>query len=418
MTLHINTDRRLVRAGVHSTRYVRIRFTASDAPRQRERLPIDVALVIDKSGSMGGGKLELAKLAARQAVDLLGPRDHVALVAYDTEVELLASGALLDLHHKRRLLSAIDRLDTGSSTNLSGGWLTGCEEVARAERANTVARTLLLSDGLANAGITDVGALQTHAGELRARGVATSTFGIGRDFDERLMEGMARAGGGNFYYLERPEQIADFLMSELGEALEVVARDASVVVEADPGLIIHSLDGRRVTRHGRTVEVALDDLVSRQQVDVVLRVTFPRGAMGASSGISVSLTDRDGTLQVRAERIEWEYADHPANDAQVRDQSVDLAVAQRYAAQAREEAAELNRIGELEKARGVLRATARRIEEYAGHDPEMRRLVQDLEELTHRHRERFDQYSLKRERFESYRIHEAKDLLGRKMRMP
>ena len=418
MTLHINTDRRLVRAGVHSTRYVRIRFTAPEAPHQRERLPLDVALVIDKSGSMGGGKLELAKMAARRAVELLGPRDHVALVAYDTQVELLAGGALLDPSHLRRLHSAIDCLDSGSTTNLSGGWLMGCEEVARAERADTVARTLLLSDGLANAGITDVAALQTHAGELRARGVATSTFGIGRNFDERLMEGMARAGGGNFYYLERPEQISDFLMSELGEALEVVARDASIVVEVDPGVMIHSLDGRRTTRNGRTVEVALDDLVSRQQMEVVLRVTFPRGAMGASSGINITLTDRDAVLQMASERIEWEYTDHPANDAQVRDQSVDLSVAQRYAAQAREEAAELNRIGELEKARGVLVATARRIREYAGRDPEMRRLVHELEQLAHRHRERFDEHSLKRERFESYSIRESKDLLGRKMRTP
>ena len=418
MTLHIHTDRRLVRAGVHSTRYVRIRFTAPEAPHQHERLPLDVALVIDRSGSMGGGKLELAKLAARQAVDLLGPRDHVALVAYDTEVALLAGGALLDPDHKRRLHSAIDRLHHGSTTNLSGGWLMGCEEVARAERSNTVARTLLLSDGLANAGITDVGALQTHAGELRARGVATSTFGIGRDFDERLMEGMARAGGGNFYYLERPEQISDFLMSELGEALEVVARDASIVVEVDPGVMINSLDGRRTNRNGRTVEVALDDLVSRQQMELVLRVTFPRGAMGASSGISISLTDRDGVMQVNPERIEWEYSDHPANDTQVRDTSVDLSVAQRYAAQAREEAAELNRIGELEKARSVLMATARRIREYARHDRQMLELVRELERHTERHHRRFEAYELKRERFESYNVHEAKSALGRKLRTP
>ena len=93
MTLHISTDRRLVRAGVHSTRYLRVRIAAPEAPRHRERLPLDVALVIDKSGSMDGGKLELAKMAARQAVELLGPRDYVALVAYDTEVELLAAGA-------------------------------------------------------------------------------------------------------------------------------------------------------------------------------------------------------------------------------------------------------------------------------------------------------------------------------------
>ncbi len=156
MTLHITTDRPLVRAGVHSTRYVRIRFTAPEAPRHGERLPLDVALVIDKSGSMGGGKLELAKMAARRAVELLGPRDHVALVAYDTDVELLAAGALLDPSHQRRLLSAIDHLHPGSSTNLSGGWLMGCEEVGRAGREGTIARTLLLSDGLANAGITDV----------------------------------------------------------------------------------------------------------------------------------------------------------------------------------------------------------------------------------------------------------------------
>jgi len=418
MTLHIHTDRRLVRAGVHSTRYVRIRFTAPDAPRQRERLPLDVALVIDKSGSMGGGKLELAKMAARQAVNLLGPTDHVALVAYDTEVELLAGGALLNDSHRRRLLSAIDHLHHGSTTNLSGGWLLGCEEVARAERNNTVSRTLLLSDGLANAGITDVGALKTHAGELRARGVATSTFGIGDDFDERLMEGMARSGGGNFYYLQHPEQIAQFLMSELGEALEVVARDAVLTVEVDPGVMIHSLDDRRTTRHGRTVEVALDDLVSRQQMELVLSVTFPRGAMGASSGISIGLADRDGVLQIRPVRIEWEYTDHPANDAQVRDQSVDLVVAQRYAARAREEAAELNRAGELEKARGVLRATARRIREYAGHDPQMLGLVRDLERTAMRHNDRMEMSALKAERFAAYTVHEAKDRLGRKMRMP
>ena len=244
-------------------------------------------------------------------MDLLGSRDHVALVAYDTEVELLAGGDLLDDNHRRRLLSAIDRLATGASTHplVAGSWVA--KEVARAERSNTVARTLLLSDGLANDGITDVAALQTHAGELRARGVATSTFGIGRDFDERLMEGMARAGGGNFYYLERPEQIAEFLMSELGEALEVVARDANLVVEVDPGVMIHSLDGRRTTRNGRTVEVALDDLVSRQQMELVLRVTFPRDAIGATSGMTACLTDRDGVCRCDPERIDWEYATTP-----------------------------------------------------------------------------------------------------------
>lgn len=418
MTLHISTDRRLVRAGVHSTRYLRVRIAAPEAPRHRERLPLDVALVIDKSGSMGAGKLELAKMAARRAVELLEPRDYVALVAYDTNVELLAGGALLDSTHKRQLLSAIDYLHPGSSTNLSGGWLLGCEEVGRANRPDTVARTLLLSDGLANAGITDVNALKTHAGELRARGVATSTFGIGADFDERLMEGMARSGGGNFYYLQHAGQIPEFLMSELGEALEVVARGAVLTVDVDPGVMIHSLDDRRTDRNGRSVEIALDDLVSNQELELVLRVTFPRGTLGASSGVTLGLTDRDGVLQVRPERVEWEYADHAANDTQRRETDVDVSVAQRYAARAREEAAELNRAGDLERARRVLQTTAQRIREYAGHNPLLLELVQELERTEVRHRDRFDAVSLKMERAGAYNVREAKDMLGRKMRRP
>jgi len=367
---------------------------------------------------MHGMKLELAKLAARRAVELLGPNDYVALVAYDSEVELLARGALLTPEHRRHLLAAIDRLHAGSATNLSGGWLTGCEEVARAGRDDTVARTLLLSDGLANAGITDLESLRTHAGALRTRGVATSTFGIGGDFDERLMEQMARAGGGNFYYLERAEQIPDFLASELGEALEVVARDASLVVEVDDGVMIHSMDDRRTTTNEREVRIALDDLVSRQDVELVLRVTFPRNAPHGTPGITLRLADRDGVLQAPPARIDWEYADHRANDSQPRNVEVDRVVAGRYAARAREEAAEYNRVGRLDQARAVLLGTARRIREYADRDPVLRQIAKELERTADRHRERFDPFALKAERFAAYNVREAKDLLGRKMRRP
>ncbi len=233
------------------------------------------------------------------------------------------------------------------------------------------------------------------------------------------MEGMARSGGGNFYYLERPEQIPDFLMSELGEALEVVARDASIVVEVDPGVMIHSLDGRRTTRNGRTVEVALDDLVSRQQMELVLRVTFPRGAMGATSGITIALTDRDGVMQVSPERIEWEYSRPPRQrrpGARPVGGPLRGPALRRPGPRGSRRAEPHRRTGEGAQCSpghrpadpGVRRPTIR----------EMRRLVHELEQLAHRHRERFDAHSLKRERFEAYSIREAKDLLGRKMRMP
>ncbi|MDZ4674165.1 MAG: VWA domain-containing protein [Gemmatimonadota bacterium] len=418
MALNVSTDRRLVRAGSRSIRYLTVGYTAVDAPRRTERLPLDIAIVIDKSGSMAGSKLELAKVAARRAVELLSPRDHVALVAYDSEVELLAAGALLAAGHRAELLRSIDRLQAGTMTNLSGGWLTGCQQVASSGREHSVARTLLLSDGLANQGITDRDELQRHAQELRTRGVVTSCFGIGNDFDERLMEGMARAGGGNFYYLERAEQIPDYLASELGEALEVVARGVTLDVEADPGIEIGTLEQRPLSHDGNRTRILLGDLVSRQQVETVVRVTFPRRDPGALLGVRVRLSDVDLKLDEASVAIDWEVADHHANDRQPRDSAVDIVVAGRYAAKARNAAAEHNRAGNLEAARQELIATARRIRQYAGSNPELREVADQLEQEARRHEEVFSPSMLKHELAMNYYAREGKQADGRKRRSP
>ena len=123
---------------------------------------------------------------------------------------------------------ALRRIHPRGGTNLSGGWLSGCQQVAEAIGRSNGARCLLMSDGQANQGITDPGDLERHARELQQRGVVTSTFGVGADFDERLMSGMARAGGGHGYFIREARQIGDLLTSELAESLEVVARGASL----------------------------------------------------------------------------------------------------------------------------------------------------------------------------------------------
>ncbi len=416
MTLDVRTDRTLVRAGAHSVRYATIRFTAPDARRRTERLPLDVALVVDRSGSMAGGKLALAREAARRAVQLLDARDRVALVAYDSHVTLLAEAHPLDAGHCRALLHAIDQLEAGSSTALAQGWLTGCEAVARVLREESVARVLLLSDGLANVGEQDPEVLARHAAELRARGVATSTFGIGADFDERLMERMARAGGGNFYFIESARQIPDFLSSELGEALEVVARDVMVELELPEGVVAESLDDRRTEVRDGRLAIALDDLVARQEVELAVRFLFPHGREGERVAVGVRVTHRDGVLAEAPAALTWEYASHQANDRQPREVEVDRVVAARYAARAREEAAERNRAGDLDQAQRALRATARRIREYAGNDLELGALVDELEDESARHGTAWDAVSLKQARWRSYSAREAKDAMGRRRR--
>lgn len=418
MALKVSTDRRLIRAGSRSIRYLTVGYTAAAATRRTERRPLDIAIVIDKSGSMAGSKLELAKVAARRAVELLGPSDYVSLVAYDDNVEVLAPGALLRPAHREHLLRAIDRLHPGSTTNLSGGWLTGCQQVASSGREESVARTLLLSDGLANRGITSRDELGRHAEELRTRGVVTSCFGIGNDFDERLMEGMARAGGGNFYYLERAEQIPDYLVSELGEALQVVARGATVDLEADTGIEIETMDQRPLSREGTHTRILLGDLVARQEVETVVRLTFPRREPGAHLGVRVRLSDVDLTVQESSVTVDWEVADHAANDAQYRDAAVDLLVAKRYAARARSAAVEFNRAGNLDAARRELLATARRIRQYAGINRAMLDIVSELEREAERHEEAFSAPMLKMARAMNYYEFEGKQPDGRKRRSP
>lgn len=417
MGLTLSTDRALVRAGCHSVRYVTARYTAPAAPRRRERRPLDLAIVLDRSGSMAGQKLKLARQAARRAVETLGPKDFVALVTYDSRVTRLVPGALLDADHRRRLLDAIDGITPGGSTNLSGGWLTGCEEVGRSAREEAVARVLLLSDGRANAGITDRDELAHHAGELRARGVVTSCFGIGEDFDEVLMEGVARAGGGNFYYLEQPEQIPDYLLTELGDALEVVARGAALELDAEVGMEVESLDGRVTGRQGMRFRILIGDLVEGQEVELALRVTFPRRGEGDGAILTARLVDRDGVLDEAPASLTWDYASHEANGAQERNVAVDLVVARRYAAHARRRALEHNRAGDLDAAQRELRATAGRIREYAGRNADLLRVASELEREAERHRERFSAHMMKSAHYFNYNVMEGKGMDGRKRRV-
>lgn len=243
-----------------------------------------------------------------------------------------------------------------------------------------MSRCLLLTDGLANHGITDRDELARHAHELRVRGVVTSTIGVGADFDERLLRDMAHEGGGTFYFAEGASQIPGMLTSELGEAAEVTVRDASVTVEVPRGARVEVLNRFRSETNPatRAVTVQLGDLVSDQEITVVLSVTFPKGEAGEQLSVRVAASERE---HVRgAERdLRWTFAGHADNDAQPRERAVDRAVATVFAARARAEATEANRHHDFATARRVLERTATRIRSYAAGDTEITEVARSLE---------------------------------------
>jgi len=368
------TDRSLIRAGARSTRYVLVQLTAPAADRHAEPRPVNLALVLDRSGSMEyERKFDLARQAVERALRALRPIDRFSLVVYDDSIDVLTPSTPAGHEAVSRALESLAGVGPRGSTDLGSGWLRGCEQVAEFLDGGSIDRCLLLSDGLANRGITDRHALAEHAGELQRRGVMTSTFGVGGDFDERLMRDLAHEGGGNFYFIESAHDIPRILSSELGEALEVTVRSAVLQVvlpagaDAEP---LHRFRSRRVTGDNE-LHIELGDLVSNQELAVVVRVTFAPGAEGEQATVRLAMPG-DGLLDDRAEaELTWRYASHAANDSQPRDRVVDREVAKLYAARARADATEANRHGRLGEARRCLERTAARIETYAAGDVEL-----------------------------------------------
>src|SRR3954451_16746327 len=412
ISLKARADRRFIRSTYRSNRFVLAELKAPHAhheERERRRAPVHLAFVIDRSGSMAGEKLRLSKLAVEQSIARLQSDDRFSVTVYDDAIDVVFESATATADAKQEALRRLGASESRNMTNLGEGWLRGCEQVARYLFPDGVNRCLLLTDGLAHVGITDRDELVTHAGELRQRGVSTTSFGVGTDFDEVLLQGMATAGGGNFYYISDGRQIVDFITSEVGEALDVVARDVKLEVVTPEGVTVESLSQLPlVTRDGRTV-VSLGALVAEQVVEVVLRLNSPYGEVGRETGAVISVADESVPLT-------WEYADSKTNDLQPREIDVDRAVARVFAARARQEATALNRAGDFGQANGRLAAVAKRIRSYAGRDPHMRAIVAELERDAIEVAAPMAASTLKEMHFASYNVAKSRSIEGKAIR--
>ena len=192
------------------------------------RRPLNVALVIDRSGSMAGTPLKYALKAAADFVDRLMADDRLSIVVYDDNVDTLLEAQLVA--DKAAIKQVLAGVRAGGLTNLSGGWLRGCELVARHKTDQNVSRVLLLTDGQANAGITNSKVLIKTAGQKVEEGISTTTLGFGTSFEEDLLIGMARAAGGNFYFIQSLDDAADVFGAELDSLKAVAAQNLTVTL--------------------------------------------------------------------------------------------------------------------------------------------------------------------------------------------
>jgi len=228
MQITAHPDLHAIALDTHSQLAVLLDITAppaptGDAPRSSSTLEV----VLDRSGSMAGDRIDGAKAALLTLIDRLAPTDNFGLIAFDTTVEVVVpAGPLRDKEAVKRAIAAVD---ARSSTDLSGGYLRGLQE-ARRVAGSTGATVLLISDGHANAGVTDPVRLGQIATDERARGVTTSTLGFGLGYDEAIMSAIARGGMGNELFAENADTGGTLIAGEVDGLLAQTVQAASLLV--------------------------------------------------------------------------------------------------------------------------------------------------------------------------------------------
>ena len=222
---------------------VRARAPARPAGQDGNRAPLNLAIVLDRSGSMQGEPLREAKRCASYIIDQLDERDRAAIVAYDSKVDVaVPSSAVTD---KAAIHRAIDGINPRGLTALFDGWREGATQVGNSPQQDYVTRVLLLSDGCANVGPAEPAELASHATEMASVGVSTSTYGLGLNFNEHLMSEMAIAGRGQSYYGETAEDLMDPFREEFALMSSLRARHLRLELSAPEGVTIEVLNNYR-----------------------------------------------------------------------------------------------------------------------------------------------------------------------------
>jgi len=261
-------------AGRNNVVDVLVRIQAPEAPvgHTAVRPPQAIALVIDRSGSMEGRPLAEARRCAAYVVGKLRPTDAVSLVQFDNRVQRLWPA--VPLGDGAPVRAAIAGIHSGGNTHLHGGWHEGAKTLADVAGAG-LKRVILLSDGQANEGLTDAAAIAAQCAEWAAKGVTTSTYGLGNSFNEELMVAMARAGGGNHYYGDTAEDLMDPFQQELELLGNLCLRDLRLAASAPDGVDVRVVNELQAVDGGWR----LPDLAWGAEAWAVLRLTVPAGAL-------------------------------------------------------------------------------------------------------------------------------------------
>lgn len=387
MQVEAKFDRELIWYRGDSVRYLAVRVTAPRAGRTQQRAPLNLALVVDASGSMSGEPLRFAIDAAQRVVANLTAADRLSVVSFDSNVKDHLVGEEMSADGRERALQVLGGIEAGGNTNLSGGWFRGAEHVAVAmeQRAGFQNRVIVLSDGHANEGIVNPASLAEHAEQLAMRGLYSSTVGIGDGYHGETLEAIAVKGGGSHHRAARPHEIVEVVTAELEEMRSTEAESLKIVLQHSPGLQLKSLNEFPISRSGDGSICDLGSLASGASRLAIFSVKFPPGEPAGRCPIGVSVAWRrpgeSETHRVDPITVSARFARGNENNAQPYDAALTDAVARMWQAKIVRRIVRLNREGRYTEALKRLEQDIPRFARYAERAANGPALIAELRRL-------------------------------------
>lgn len=368
------------------TVHARIQVRADDV-RSAKRAPMNLAVVIDHSGSMSGGRLDQAKRAAHTLVDRLSEQDRLAVVSYGNNVSVDFHSVFVTPANQERLHQAINSIRIGGSTNLAGGFTKGAQIVGEHGTDTSINRVILLSDGKANIGAQTPEDLGKMAAKQLGRGVSATTMGIGLDYNERLMAEIAKQGAGHYYFVENEKKLAEIFQEEFKTLSQAVARKTKLEITVGDGVELVALHGYPHKTRGDKVTVPLDTFYARQHKDIMLDLSVSARGAGARDIVSARLEFADVTKDDKVVHSEAKLAALATDDSKKLakvEKSVMRRAEQINYAKNVEAATDAYERGEREKADKILSAQQKRLEKaaksYDFDEEKVASKVKDIEE--------------------------------------
>lgn len=276
------------------------------------RMPLNLCLVIDRSGSMEGEPLEYVKRACGYVVDLLEPNDVLSIVTFEEQVEVVMPARRVV--NKALIKEHINRIQPGNTTNLYDGIVAGCMQVASVNAPGYLNRVLVLTDGEPTAGIKDFSSIVGQVAEQKRRGISITALGFGSEYNEELMAGIARRSGGNYYYIAQPALIPEVFRRELETLMTITAKNVRVRLNLPRGVLcryVYGVPGPQFSQ--RAVEFPLADIERGSVVSNLSELEFERHVPGVYRVARVDVV-YDDAVSGRTEMISADAVVEFVND--------------------------------------------------------------------------------------------------------